>query len=421
MKQRHTFHGTSWEALEDRQLLSTASSLSAMQRAALHANRAALLAARGTAAQVAAGHIHTTSKASSAAVAHLRTLRAKAAATHATTTTTTTTTDTGTGLAAAYAYHPTVTANTPNSPYSSSAGLAALSPGSYPMSTPVGTTTVRTMSAPQSAPVAPVSTTITTPATTSTTVTLGSTSTSSTMTTPAVTGATSTGSTGSVAVATAPPVMLGLFDGATLSKADVAGLKTAVATFAASYTYGVNATKDQAAAVALEAAFQEITLTAWSRTQVVPAASVTKLQQAINSFAATYTSGTNAAQDQAAWTSLETSLNQFASNVAGLSTTTPQATGVQPGVSIPGTSGTGSQALLDNLLNGTTLSQSEMATLQTAVTNFAASYTSGTNTTADQAATTALETSLAGLAALHWQATPLLATTAPTATTTTTA
>ena len=71
----------------------------------------------------------------------------------------------------------------------------------------------------------------------------------------------------------------------------------------------------------------------------------------------------------------------------------------------------------DSLLDGTTLSKTEVTTLQQAVNVFAAAYTSGANATADQAAAAALQESLTALAATL---VPTTSTNTAAATTTTT-
>ena len=81
----------------------------------------------------------------------------------------------------------------------------------------------------------------------------------------------------------------------TLSKADVAQLKTTVDTFAASYTSGADAATDKAALSALKTGMQSLLANIWSETHVVSKDALTKLQQSVDSFVSSYTGGTNAA------------------------------------------------------------------------------------------------------------------------------
>ena len=385
MKKRHTFQGTSWEALEDRQLLSSVHGLTranlSQQEAALVANRTALR------------HSHAT-------IAVAKTARVRAAAT-ATTSLTPNSSNTSPGTAPTTGY--TVLAPVAPATYN---GLAA---GAYKMSDPTGASIAINTTNSIDTALAPVP--------------YGSTTIVSTTVTPTTTTGTATATTGtaSSAVASAPAVVPGLLDGATLSKTDVAGLETAVNTFATTYTYGTSTTTDTAAIAALKAAFDNIALTAWSQTHVLPAASVTKLQQAVDSFAASYTSGTSATKDVAAWQSLQTNLAQLATSLAGSATT---ATAPAPGglfaggpvmlSGMPGMGGMGGWMVADSLLDGTALSKTDVATLQQAVNAFATAYTSGTSTSADQAAASALQNSLATLAASHMPMTPMVATAATT-------
>ena len=96
-----------------------------------------------------------------------------------------------------------------------------------------------------------------------------------------------------------PPVQapgpFSFLENVTLSKADVALLKTTADTFAASYTSGADAAKDKAAVSAAETGMQTLMSNIWSETHVVSKDALTKLQQSVDSFVASYTGGTNAA------------------------------------------------------------------------------------------------------------------------------
>jgi hypothetical protein len=232
----------------------------------------------------------------------------------------------------------------------------------------------------------------------------------------------------------------------TLSKADVAQLKTTVDTFAASYTSGADAAADKAALSALETGMQSLLSNIWSETHVVSKDALTKLQQSVNSFVSSYSGGTNAAQDASAWAALQSGLNDFWTSVGTAGGPTnpmpmpmplppmampmmlPKAIGPVSGagmfapasasgavsgagmitsatatttVSGAGTVISGA-ATPDFMLAPPTISKDDVTKLQQAVDAFAAAYTSGTDAAADKTAVSNLESSLSSLAQ-NWQ------------------
>jgi hypothetical protein len=215
----------------------------------------------------------------------------------------------------------------------------------------------------------------------------------------------------------APGPPIGLFGGVTLSPTDVAGLKAAVDTFASSYTSGSDTAADKAAVDALTTSLTSVVQGVWSETHVASATAVTSLQQATDTFAKTYTGGTNLTQDKAAWSALQSGLNTFADSL-----TTPGATSASSATPVtasgsvsggrPGSSALGVMSIMqpvmpdlaDTLLNGPALSQSDLATLKSTVDTFAANYTSGQNATRDQSAIDALQTGLSDLVQSRWNA-----------------
>src|SRR5262249_38708954 len=141
-------------------------------------------------------------------------------------------------------------------------------------------------------------------------------------------------------------------------------------------------------------------------------ASVGQLQQAVDAFAKNYSSNANLAQDEAAWKALGTAVEAFAKGLQGGPTSsTPAAgavgagAGAMPGMGIGlgmGMGDPGFRILVGGLLQGPALTKDEVASLQGAVDTFAASYTSGADAAKDQAAVTALQSSLSSVAADHW-------------------
>ena len=119
----------------------------------------------------------------------------------------------------------------------------------------------------------------------------------------------------------APPMQGNLLGGVTLTPTDVAGVKSAVDAFASAYTGGATPATDSAAVTAFRTAIQGVDATIFAETRVVGASSVTAFQQAVDQFAASYTSGKNAAADVAAWSSLETALGAFGKAVDAPSST----------------------------------------------------------------------------------------------------
>jgi hypothetical protein len=216
------------------------------------------------------------------------------------------------------------------------------------------------------------------------------------------------------------PLPMDPFGGTTLSKDDVTNLKQAVDTFAASYTSGAGSTKDQAAVTVLNTSLADIDARLWSETHVASQASVTSIAQAVQSFATSYTSNANPGTDNAAWQALGQALQKFTTGLsnpaAPNSTTTTSststsastpATPVPPppppdGVFMP-MDGPQVSWLFGALLNGpSALTADEVSSLKQTVDTFAASYTSGSNTTTDQSALTAFQSGLDAVSTTYW-------------------
>ena len=190
--------------------------------------------------------------------------------------------------------------------------------------------------------------------------------------------------------------------GATLNATEVASFKSAVDTFAANYTSGANATQDTAAANAMNSALSDVALSTWSRGNVVSQSAVSAFQSAVSSFASSYTSGTNATQDVAAWKSLQSAMSALGNSLGGTSTAS-----ATPGIYKLTAMPDPSMNYLFGLSSVGTLSAADVASLKTAVDTFATNYTSGTDTTADSNANSTLETALSNIATKYMQATPL--------------
>jgi hypothetical protein len=109
----------------------------------------------------------------------------------------------------------------------------------------------------------------------------------------------------------APFLPGGPMNNLTLSKADVAALKSAVESFASAYTGGKDSAADAAALDSFKTALGDISLGIWSETHVAAQTDVTALQKAVDTFAAAYTSGANLATDKAAWQALHTAVTAF--------------------------------------------------------------------------------------------------------------
>jgi hypothetical protein len=249
-----------------------------------------------------------------------------------------------------------------------------------------------------------------------------------------------------------PPVQapgpFSFLENMTLSKADVALLKTTADTFAASYTSGADAAKDKAALSAADTGMQTLFANIWSETHVVSKDALTKLQQSVDSFVAAYTAGKNVTQDSSAWSALQSGLNDFWTSVGTAGATTPplpmpmpmplpimampmtlaaaSVTGSGAGTIAPATGFvTGSDAVMltpsatsisgsgagmiasgaaspDFMLAQPKISKTDVTKLQQAVDAFAASYTSGTDPAVDKTAVSFLESSLSSLVQ-NWQ------------------
>ena len=220
--------------------------------------------------------------------------------------------------------------------------------------------------------------------------------------------------TTTVGTTVASPIMMtgpgGLLGNATLSASDVSSLKSAVDTFASSYTSGANASADSSAVSTLQTALKSLDSTIFSENHVVASSNLTAFQQAVNTFVTNYTSGKNPAADATAWSAFQTSLGSFGQS---LQTPTPGMTSsTNPGgngptlMSVPmpiggggmmGTPGLALTGLLNAIVSGSTLTSAQVSTLKSGIDTFASAYTSGANATTDAAAVSALETSIDGL------------------------
>ena len=212
--------------------------------------------------------------------------------------------------------------------------------------------------------------------------------------------ATPTTPMGTIATPMAPPS--GMF-GATLNASEVASFKSSIDTFAANYTSGANATKDAAAVSGLQTGLSDVALSVWSRTNVASSNAVAQFKTAADTFANTYTSGTNPTQDSAAWKSLQSAMNVLGSSLTGPNID-PKFNANIPGIyrltSIPAAQ-TGDFLGLGSI---GTISASDVASVKTAADTFAANYTSGANQAKDQAADLAFETAIGNISTRYWQA-----------------
>ncbi len=215
-----------------------------------------------------------------------------------------------------------------------------------------------------------------------------------------VTGAPTTPVSGA-AMAPVPGVF-----GATLNASEVASFKSAVDTFATNYTSGANSIQDSAAATALNSRLSDVALSIWSRGNIAPKDAVTAFQTASDTFASSYTSGANPSQDAAAWKTLQTAMNGLGNSLSGPNAST---TNTVPGAGIYNLASIPSPAMGDmlGLTSNGTISAADVASVKTAVDTFATNYTSGADTTKDQAADAALQTTLSDITMKYWQAMPL--------------
>ena len=225
-------------------------------------------------------------------------------------------------------------------------------------------------------------------------------------------------STASTAAATSSAVSA---SPTTLVASTLASYKLAVDNFATSYSSGVDKTRDVTALSALNASLALLGTNSWPINPTITTTSVSGFQTSVNTFAQTFTGGANPTADTAAWNGLSTAFGPFAT----ASTTTAVATATATTTST--TSSNVVSPVINGLISGIvstgTLSTDSLAAFRNAIDNFAASYTSGTNTSADKVATINLVTSLNSVAMTQWNkvaVTPAStsATTSPTATTT---
>ncbi len=214
---------------------------------------------------------------------------------------------------------------------------------------------------------------------------------------------------GTIAPPVAPPA--GMF-GATLNASEIASFKSSIDTFATNYTSGADSTKDAAAVTGLQTGLTDVALSVWSRTNVASSDAVAQFKTAANTFASTYTSGTNPKQDSAAWKTLQSAMNTLGSSLTGPNID-PALNANVPGIyrltSIPAAQ-TGDIFGFGSL---GTLAASDVASMKSAADTFAANYTSGANPTKDQAADLAFETALGNISTKYWQAQAMNAAQAP--------
>jgi hypothetical protein len=248
--------------------------------------------------------------------------------------------------------------------------------------------------------------------TTATLSTSGSSSVGSTLTTIATlpsTPSSAPAQTTTTGPIVASPITLsgpgGLLGNVSLSASDVSSLKSAVDTFASSYTSGANASADSTAVSTLQSALKSLDSTIFSESHVVASSDLGAFQQAVNTFVSNYTSGKDPAADSAAWSAFQTALGSFGQSVQSSSmpsSTSPGGNGPIPmplgglgmGMGMPGMGLTG---LLGGVVSGQTLTSAQVSSLKAGIDAFASSYTSGANPTTDASAVSTLESSLDGL------------------------
>ncbi len=151
-------------------------------------------------------------------------------------------------------------------------------------------------------------------------------------------------------------------------------LRTAINNFSTAYTFGKNPAADQAAVAAFETQINSVAEAEWAATHSVSTAQINSLQQAVNSFTASYISSTNPTSDAAAWASLQTALNAF---YGPASTSTPS---------------TPNSVILSPLFQGNPLTANEMSLLRNAFTVFLSTYSNGMNKTSDATAVATFRT-----------------------------
>ena len=194
----------------------------------------------------------------------------------------------------------------------------------------------------------------------------------------------------------------GMF-GTTLNASEVAAFKSTVDSFATNYTSGADSAKDGSAATALKSGLSDVALSVWSRTNIASPSAVAQFKTATDTFASSYTAGTNPAQDMAAWKSLQSAMNSLGGSLAGTASSSPMDASI-PGIyrlsSIPDPS----NGDVLGLTSMGTLSAGDLASVKTAVDKFATDYTSGSDATKDQAADLALQTKLGEVSMKYWQA-----------------
>jgi hypothetical protein len=240
--------------------------------------------------------------------------------------------------------------------------------------------------------VASSSTKVTSSTTTTTTSTSTTTPAAQTLgaPTPAGSGSTTTTTTTVTQASASQPFMF-LTEGS-LTTAQGNALRTAINNLASAYTYGKTPATDQAAVAAFEVQVDNVAQPIWAASHVASPSSVTNLQQAINTFASAYTNGTNPATDASAWASLESALRTFYGSLPN-----PNALAAAPSVG---------DDLLAALFQGKALTTTEMNSLRNAFTVFLTTDTYGQNKTTDAAAVSTFRAALGTLESTHLQNNP---------------
>jgi len=429
MKPRHTFRASGIETLEDRQLLSHAGALNMLPHPPAHGGHAHVRAhahrIRAAVMPTTAGAVGASGSANTGTVPAAPT-DAQPAGVQTQVTSPVITRGLSQSQAAAWS----------DRRYASAPvriAAASMTPDGPRNSDPLSPRTVRTTSADSSAAAAATDQ--------ASTPSLPSTSTTATATAPASTAApdpkgTWAPSTAPRAAAAWMPRAAGAdaslapdhglsaqhpafspLNGRTLSRADVAALKTTADTFAANYTGGQDKARDAVAVTAFKAGLHDLALGVWSDTHVATAAATGQLKTATDAFAQAYTAGAKPDADRAAWKDYLTAVDTFTRSLTDPAAVKADSTvKADPAVKAdppmhagPGAfrlmpmagRGPGLSMFSDATESGTAFTLDEAVKLGSVVDDFAASYTSGADRTKDADAEKALQTGLTGLVDAH--------------------
>lgn len=206
------------------------------------------------------------------------------------------------------------------------------------------------------------------------------------------------------------PMPFDMLEGAVLNSEQVSTLKSAAADLVANHTLGVDPSKDKAAVDAFQGVLNDLALSVWSQVNVTSTDSATALKSAAATFAESYTGGTDALKDQNAWKAFNSALAAFTQSIHDPKAVDsprpddPMGMNDGPWLHLPTMMAGGSlKYLTSGLLDGQAITKDDLTDVQSAINTFAVAYSSGADKAKDLAAGETLLNEIGAIMSKRWE------------------